>query len=301
MKSPHDPKAEAQTTAAFTRIELLAVVAAVSLVASVLLPALGREISRDSRVFCLFRMNRLAQAMTLYAQDSRGWLPPNPDDGNTTPFWNWVGGQAGPGGAQEFNPDILRDPTHALLTPYLQGDISVYRCSMDQRMGSYQGTNSTLKGTKVPAARTVSMNSAVGTLPDFGGKSPVYGPWLSGSHNETVSATWFCYGRMSDFVRPGPAAAFTFIEEDANSINDGVLGCVGPSSPQKYTWIDWPATYHDMAGGVSFADGHAEMHRWQDTRTRIVNGNVASQVQPNNPDIAWLAQRTSALIVPPAN
>jgi hypothetical protein len=106
---------------------------------------------------------------------------------------------------------------------------------------------------------------------------------------------------LSDFVRPGPAAAFTFIEEDANSINDGVLGCVGPSSPQKYTWIDWPATYHDMAGGVSFADGHAEMHRWQDTRTRIVNGNVASQVQPNNPDIAWLAQRTSALIVPPAN
>ena len=298
MKSPHDPNAEAQTTAAFTRIELLAVVAAVSLIASVLLPALGREISRDSRVFCLFRMNRLAQAMTLYAQDSRGWLPPNGDDGSTVAFWDWVGGQAGPGGAQEFNPDILRDPTRALLTPYLQGDISVYRCSMDQRMGSYQGTNSTLIGTKVPAARTVSMNGAVGTLPYA--NSAVYGPWLSGSHYEAVGSTWFCYGRMSDFVRPGPAATFTFIEEDANSVNDGALGCVGPSSPQKYMWIDWPATYHDMAGGVSFADGHAEMHRWLDSRTRVVNGVVSPGTQPGNPDIDWLAQRTSALINRPA-
>ena len=30
------------------------------------------------------------------------------------------------------------------------------------------------------------------------------------------------------------------------------------------TWInDWPAAYHGGASGISFADGHAEGHKWQ--------------------------------------
>jgi prepilin-type processing-associated H-X9-DG protein len=33
-------------------------------------------------------------------------------------------------------------------------------------------------------------------------------------------------------------------------------------------WIRLPASYHNGAAGVSFADGHAETHRWQYAATK---------------------------------
>jgi hypothetical protein len=52
------------------------------------------------------------------------------------------------------------------------------------------------------------MSQAVGTLPDFpGGKYPVYGPWLSGTHNEAYNA-WFTFARTTDMSQPGPANTF---------------------------------------------------------------------------------------------
>ncbi len=62
--------------------------------------------------------------------------------------------------------------------------------------------------------------------------------------------------------------------------------------------IDYPASYHNGAAGISFADGHAEIRRWRDPRTMPpVHYNNALQLNvpsPNNPDVVWLADRTSS-------
>jgi hypothetical protein len=66
--------------------------------------------------------------------------------------------------------------------------------------------------------------------------------------------------------------------------------------PGKKT-TDVPATYHDMAGSFSFADGHSEIHKWRDARTAEPKGWGWSS--PNNLDIDWLQSKSSAKILRP--
>src|SRR5690349_13661958 len=94
---------------AFSRADLLAIIAIMALLALVLTPALARNRVGDKGFQCLNNLRQLMSAMLMYTQDYRDLFPPNPDDGNTTPYHNWCSGQAGQGGAQEFNSDLLKD------------------------------------------------------------------------------------------------------------------------------------------------------------------------------------------------
>ena len=38
-----------------------------------------------------------------------------------------------------------------------------------------------------------------------------------------------------------------------------------------------PATYHNGAGGISFADGHSEIHKWRGAATKIPVVYLSSQ------------------------
>jgi len=38
----------------------------------------------------------------------------------------------------------------------------------------------------------------------------------------------------------------------------------GYPDPATTYIVDYPASYHNGAGGVAFADGHSEIHRWRD-------------------------------------
>jgi hypothetical protein len=65
---------------------------------------------------------------------------------------------------------------------------------------------------------------------------------------------------------------------------------------EKASWIDWPGTRHNIAGTVSFTDGHAEMRRWIDARTVVVNRRVSVLLVPGSADYGWLRERISAPI-----
>ena len=68
------------------------------------------------------------------------------------------------------------------------------------------------------------------------------------------------YFRETDLNYGGTANLWLLMDENPYSINDGFFEC----NPDKDGWVDFPASYHDGAGGLSFCDGHAQYHKWRD-------------------------------------
>jgi prepilin-type processing-associated H-X9-DG protein len=76
--------------------------------------------------------------------------------------------------------------------------------------------------------------------------------------------------------------------------------------PGGLGWTDLPASYHDGACGIGFADGHGEIHKWKDTynpatgkgTVRPVTKTDVSGFPANNTlDTTWfVTERTSAPI-----
>ena len=292
---------------AFTLIELLVVIAIIAILAALLLPVLDKAKGRAQGIACVNQGKQMMTAMLMYTSENNDFFPPNPDDGNTNAGYNWCGGQAGIGGSQEFNPDVLADPARSLLITYLGGKVDVFRCPADRRMGTYQGNNPTLFGQEVPAARTFSMSQAVGTIDpgfeasEFSGSGYVHsgipnmsvnGPWLNNQFNHRRNSPWHTFGKVSDIHAPGPSGLWVLLDEDAKGLNDAAFA-FGMESP---AWFDAPGTYHNGGCGFAFADGHSETHRWLNRAEKtIVLGQGTAITDPSDrQDWDWMQQRTSA-------
>jgi prepilin-type N-terminal cleavage/methylation domain-containing protein/prepilin-type processing-associated H-X9-DG protein len=283
---------------AFTLIELLVVIAILAILAALLLPALSKGKGQAQGSYCLSNGRQMMTAVSLYAGDNHEFFPPNSDDGNTMPGYNWCPGSSGLGQSEEFDPDVLADQSRSLLITYLAGNIKLFRCPADLRMGVYQGTNAALLGKTIPAVRTFSMSQAVGTIdpgydqtgPGSGAMTAVHfgvpdlsvnGPWLNNQRSNRRDDPWFTYGKATQINAPGPALLWVLVDEDASGLNDAAFA-FGMVSP---TWLDVPGSYHNGGCGFAFADGHSETHRWRQKPT-LGTANVQ--------DWTWMAQRTSS-------
>ena len=285
---------------AFTLVEMLAVLGVLAMGTALIAPALAKTRPAAQSIQCLNNLRQLMNAMSMYTQEHTGLFPPNPDDGNSTPGHNWVSGQAGMGGGQEFNPDVLANPTYSRFATFLGSNVSVFACSADTRLGVYQGTDPLRFGKIIRAARSVSLNGAVGNVcANFASfcsghsgipNRPVVGSWLSGNHSCSAN-NWRTYGKASDIVNPSPSNLFIMMEEDPRSINDGFFSFSAGVSK----WVDYPSALHNSAGVVAFADGHSELHQWVESTTRLTGPPATQPVASDDRDWLWLKARTTAL------
>jgi prepilin-type processing-associated H-X9-DG protein len=125
------------------------------------------------------------------------------------------------------------------------------------------------------------MNSQMGQLPTGSYKPPNYNTGFK------------VYMKTTDLRTPPPAKAWIFVDEHPGSINDGYFQV----SMASMSWPDVPASYHNGACGFSFADGHCEARKWQDSETRVpVAQGVTVQSVPTAhlADLRWVRERSSA-------
>lgn len=299
----------------FTLVELLVVLATVAVLAVMLLPAIAGTKPSSQAFQCLENQRQLMLAIQMYAQDNSDLLPPNDYPYNTayTTYLsagtaknhrNWVVGtmaqtldaRDAPATTPGYVSELL-DP-NTLLSPYLTNR-AVYHCPADNYVDPYAG--------HAVHVRSYSMNAAVGTIYSTANASlPIGSPlpqgWLNGSgYSGAATGAWLTYGKMTSFTKPGPANTFVFMDENPRTINDGSISFSAKATAGNTYIIDFPTSTHNGAVPISFADGHAIIHKLQDSRTYTVTingqGNVVqsnSKMQPDNPDCFYLAGITSA-------
>lgn len=267
--------------AAFTLIELLVVVAIIALLAALLLPALAQAKARARLAGCLNNERQLALAWINYTEDNGDLLALNgtPTRSSRYPLPAspklWVAGIFSDRG-DSTNVNLLLNPDWALFAPYLK-TVQIYHCPADTELVDVAGI-SNLRSVNV---RSYSMNCKMGAS------------WMN--IDGRLYPGWFSYLSFQRSAQVGvarPADLFVFLDVYAQSICHPFFGVYLAED----AFFNFPAAYHNRSGVLGFADGHVERHRWMDPRTtspQSPNFHAHHDPSPNNPDLAWLRQRTS--------
>jgi prepilin-type N-terminal cleavage/methylation domain-containing protein len=227
---------EARDRQGFTLIELLVVLATFAVLTMVLLPALAGTRSNGKIFQCQNNLRRLTLGWTMYQGDNQDKL---------MEYTKWVYGMMSwSASAANTNVGFLVNSNE--MAAYVKS-AGVYNCPSDIYTSAVNPNG---------RVRSVALN---GTLDGGSGSGPV----LVNANGRT----YFKARKVYDLNTPGPAKIFVILDEHPDSINDGVYMLDAGYAPGNEHWRDLPASHHNGAGSLSFADGHSEIHQWMEQRT----------------------------------
>ena len=263
-------KPSSNSRSGLTRVEVLVLSAVLAVLAGLLLMNLVRHAPPGpKRVSCMSNVKQLTTAWLSYAADNQGQLMPNP---------GWVKG------VMNWNPDNpdntdfaqLLDPDKSLMAPYVHS-VEIFKCPAD---------DFTSQNFKERRVRSYSLNGVLagpsGSGPTAQGKAPRGRTYYGRNSQETEGPV-----RIAADLTPRPAMIFTFLCEHPDSLNDGGFLFDPGYPPGEERWRDLPSSHHPGPScPIAFADGHAEIHQWLETRgtNRTVYPVTLTNVLP------WLAR-----------
>jgi prepilin-type processing-associated H-X9-DG protein len=96
--------------------------------------------------------------------------------------------------------------------------------------------------------------------------------------------------KFTEIRIPGPSSAIFFVDESSETLDDGYFAMKYNNGTPSLVWDNFPASRHGNAGYFSFADGHAELHRWLEANTRMLTAGNNIAIFPVNRDLTWVYQ-----------
>jgi prepilin-type N-terminal cleavage/methylation domain-containing protein/prepilin-type processing-associated H-X9-DG protein len=267
-------KTPRSVSSGFTLIELLVVIAIIAILAAMLLPVLSKAKSKAQGIGCINNLKQLQLGWVMYSGDNDDKLVRNAESADVVTSPNDPAGQ--PGGSKSAwvlgtMASVPASTNHVLiqlglLYPYVN-NIGVYRCPADK---------STPVNIPAPRVRSMSMNCWMAPTRDWNSIKNYMGPQA------------LRVFRKQTQIR-SPAHTWVLIDENPYAINDAYFVC----DPNDLTlWPDVPATYHNKAGGLSFADGHAEIKKWRDRNVLSATDNDIAR-DTGSDDLPWLQERST--------
>jgi len=250
----------------FTLVELLVALAIVALLAGLLLPVLVRAKSQAQGMSCLNNLRQLQATMFLYAADNNDLVVWN--SSYVKRSWVYSGDYGLSIGKPQgmTNTQWLIDPQYAAYADYIHAT-SIYKCPGDK-------TTVLIGGRTHPWVRSYGASFRQRRMADF---DKVFTP---------------------EGLLKSPAMMITF-----GDVHPGYLaGLLYRGANQDGSFVSFPAYWHNGAGALAFADGHVDLRRWVDPRTRrplserMAFDSTATSVaipSPGNRDAGWLYDHSS--------